>query len=130
MYPLGTYRPEGKLRTASGWNGGRVRRFFTVSAVQKSSGCGKRTKKDVPFGVQNNIYPLGIYRPQAMMRTASGQSGGRGRRFFTVSAIQISSACGKRTKKDVPFGIQNNICLVGTYRPQSGVAAGDAGSSP
>jgi hypothetical protein len=47
-----------------------------------------------------------------------------------VIAVQISSACGKRTKKDVPFGVQNNICLGGTYRPQSGVAAGGAGSSP
>jgi hypothetical protein len=61
---------------------------------------------------------------------AEWRRGGRGCRFVTASAVQISSACGKRTKKDVPFGVQNNICLVGTYRPQSGGMAGDAGSSP
>jgi hypothetical protein len=60
---------------------------------------------------------------------AEWQSGDWERRFFTLSAVQISSACGKRTKKDVPFGVQINICLVGTYCPQSGVVAGDAGSS-
>jgi hypothetical protein len=203
-----------------GWE----RRFFTVSAIQISSAYGKRTKKDVPFGIQNNIYLVGTYRPQSgvaagnagslppapykyhrlavnaskkvcllryiIARTgwahsalrAEWRNGGRAardvgssprapykyhplavnapikmcllgykiifawwahialraewrrvgweRRFFTVSAIQISSACGKRTKKDVPLGVQNNICLVGTYRRQSGVAAGEAGSSP
>jgi hypothetical protein len=100
----------------------------------------------VPFGIQNNIYLVGTYRPQSVVAAGDGgssprapykyhalavnapkkmcllgykltfawwahiairaecQSGGRGRRFFTVSAIQISSACGKRTKKDVPLG--------------------------
>jgi hypothetical protein len=48
-------------------------------------------------------------------------SGGRGRRFFTTSAEQVSSACGKRIKKDVAFGVQNNICLVGTYRINSDI---------
>jgi hypothetical protein len=54
--------------------------------------------------------------------SAEWQSGGWGSRFLTVSAIQISSACGQRTKREMPFGVQNNICLVGTYRPQGGMA--------
>jgi hypothetical protein len=54
--------------------------------------------------------------------SAEWQRGGRRRRFLNVSAIQISSAYGKRTKKDVPFGIHIIICLVGTYRPQGGMA--------
>jgi hypothetical protein len=54
--------------------------------------------------------------------------GSRGRRFVTASAVQISSACGKRTKKDVPFGVQNNICLVGTYRPEVGMVDGQPGT--
>jgi hypothetical protein len=45
-----------------------------------------------------------------------------------TSAVQILSACGKRTKKDVPFGIKINIWLVGTYRPQSGMAEGRLGT--
>jgi hypothetical protein len=54
--------------------------------------------------------------------------GSRGRRFVTASAVQISSACGTRTKKDVPFGIQNNICLVGTYRSQVGIVEAQPGT--
>jgi hypothetical protein len=74
----------------------------------------ERTKKDVPFGVQNNMYPLDIYRHERKLRTASGRSGGRVRRFFTVSAVQKSSGCGIRTKKDVPFGVQNNMYRLAT----------------
>jgi hypothetical protein len=34
-------------------------------------------------------------------------------RHSTLSLQQISSACGCCTKEDVPFAVQNNICLVG-----------------
>jgi hypothetical protein len=111
------------------------------SILLSSFSLGVRTHVTAPY----KYHLLAVNTPKKMCRlrskiTCTGwahsalradwQSGGRGRWFFTVSAIQISSACGKCTKKDVPFGVQNNICLVGTYRPQSGVAAGDAGSSP
>jgi hypothetical protein len=120
----------------------------TASALQISSACGTRTKKDVSFGVQNNICLVGTNRPQSGV--AAGDAGSSpwvpykyhplavhapkkmcllGYKIIfawwahialkvTVRAIQILSACGKRTKKDVPFGVQNNICLVGTNRPQ------------
>jgi hypothetical protein len=42
----------------------------------------------------------------------SGRSGGRGCRFFPASAVQKSSGCGKRTEKDVPFEVRNNLRLV------------------
>jgi rRNA maturation protein Nop10 len=98
-------------------SGGRECRFFTVSAVQISSTCGKRTKTDVPFEVQNNICLVGY-----IALRAEWQSGGRECRFFTVSAVQISSACGKRTKTDVPFEVQNNMYRLGTWPPQGGMA--------
>jgi hypothetical protein len=42
----------------------------------------------------------------------SERSGGRGRRFFTVSAVHKLSGCGKHTKKDVIFKVRNNARLV------------------
>jgi hypothetical protein len=72
-------------------------------------------------------YPLAVYAPKnrcllgykitfawwthsALM--AEWRMGGRGRRFFTASPVQILSACSIRTKKYVPFGVQNNLFLV------------------
>jgi hypothetical protein len=51
-----------------------------------------------------------------MIRTTSGRTGGRGRRFFTASAVQKLSGGGKRTENDVPFEVKKNSRLVSADR--------------
>jgi hypothetical protein len=108
---------------AEWWKGGQGRRFVTASAVQISSACGKRTKKDVPFGDTNNICLVGTYHRQSGV--AAGNAGSLPPAPYKYHPLAVNAP-----KRMCLLGIQNNICLVGTYHRQRGVAAGNAGSLP